>query len=99
LGKAANEITAEDVVNLTEEWKSAVVRLDRMLYADARKEFSASAQTGFGIDGNEDVKHADFEAVRGKFEENSFVAEIERHITSKTKLADELINRLKKFLC
>jgi hypothetical protein len=44
LGKAASEITAEDIITLTEDWKSAVVRLDEMLYADAQKEFSAAAR-------------------------------------------------------
>ena len=40
------------------------------------------------------IKDADFEAVRGTFEQNNFVAEIERHIVAKTKLAEELIGRL-----
>ena len=50
------------------------------------------------LDGDEETKHRDFAAVRGTFEENSFVSEIEKHITSKTALGDELIGRLEK-LC
>jgi len=34
--------------------------------------------------------------VRGTFEENSFVSEIEKHIISKTTLCDELISRMEK---
>ena len=75
-----------------------MVELDHMLYADAKKEFAATAQIGFGIDGDVEIKHKDFEAVRGTFEENSFVTEIEKHIVEKNKLGDELINRMKK-LC
>ena len=30
----------------------AVVGLDKMVYADAKKEFSLSAMTGFGADGS-----------------------------------------------
>lgn len=96
LGKPINKITANDLINLTTKWKTAVIDLDNMLYDDARKEFAATAQTGYGIDGDEDTKHKDFEQVRGTFEGNSFVAEIEKHIIAKTSLGDELISRMKK---
>ena len=36
------------------------VELDRELYADAKKEFSLSAMTGFGADGDERVQAMDF---------------------------------------
>ena len=89
-------ITAQDIIELTTKWKTAVIELDHMLYADARKEFAATAQTGFGIDGPEETKHSDFAQVRGTFEENSFVSEIENHISTKTELAEELIGRIEK---
>ncbi|GAF90938.1 unnamed protein product [marine sediment metagenome] len=94
IGKTVEKITADDVIEVVRKWKTAVVELDRMLYADARKEFAATAQTGFGLDGNEETKHSDFEQVRGIFEKNSFVSEIEKHIISKTALGDELIGRM-----
>jgi len=96
LNKTIDNITAQDIIELTTKWKTAVVELDHMLYADARKEFAATAQTGFGIDGQEETKHSDFAQVRGTFEENSFVCEIEKHITTKTGLAEELIGRMEK---
>jgi len=51
-GKTMDEITAEDIIELTKKWKKAVVELDNMLYSDARKEFTATAQTGYGLDGS-----------------------------------------------
>ncbi|MHC4157621.1 MAG: DUF4954 family protein [Planctomycetota bacterium] len=96
LGRTIDKITADDIIELTKKWKGAVVELDHRLYDDAKKEFAAIAQIGYGIDGNEDVKHADYAEVRGTLEQNSFVSEIEKHITSKTKLGDELINRMEK---
>jgi hypothetical protein len=69
-----------------------------MLYADAKKEFAATAQIGYGLDGDEQTKHSDFRAVRGTFEENSFVSEIEKHIATKIALAEELIGRMER-LC
>ncbi len=93
-GKTIENITADDVIELAARWKTAVVELDRMLHADARKEFAATAQIGYGLDGEPKTKQADFEHVRGTFEENDFVLEIEKHITVKTALADELIGRM-----
>jgi len=96
LGKMLNKITAQEIIELTTKWKDAVVELDRRLYADAQKEFAATSQIGYGLDGDEETKHSDFAAVRGTFEKDSFVCEIEKHITSKTTLGDELISRMEK---
>jgi hypothetical protein len=68
LRKSVAQITAEDVVALTERWRRAVVDLDERLYADAKKEFAATAQIGFGLDGDCHIKQCDFAAVRGTFE-------------------------------
>jgi len=95
-GKTMDEITADDIIELTKKWKQAVVELDNMLYADARKEFTTTAQTGYGLDGSQGTKQADFEQVRGTFEENSFVLEIEKHIVRKTALGDELVGRMEE---
>lgn len=95
-GKIIDEMTAGDIIELTKKWKQAVVELDNMLYADARKEFTAIAQTGYGLDGSQETKQADFGQVRGTFEENSFVLEIEKHIVRKTALGDELVGRMEE---
>ena len=94
--KSIDRITAKDTIDLVARWKSAVVELDQMLYADAKKEFAAPAQIGFGVDGDEASRKADFEQVRGTFDKNSFVHEIEEHIACKTALGDELIASLQK---
>jgi carbonic anhydrase/acetyltransferase-like protein (isoleucine patch superfamily) len=96
LGKSIDKITADDIIELTTKWKEAVIELDHRLYADAKKEFVNTAQTGYGIDGDEQTKHGDFAQVRGVFEKDGFVSEIEKHIAGKTKLGDELISRMEK---
>ena len=96
MGKTIGEITPDDIIELTKKWKDAVVELDHLLYADARKEFAATAQIGFGLDGDKEIKHSDFAAVRGLFEKDSFVSEIEKHIANKTQLANGLIDRMEK---
>lgn len=98
LGKKIDEILPEDIIELTIKWKEAVVDLDHRLYTDAKKEFIATAQIGFGVDGDENTKHQDFAAVRGTFENNSFVSEIEKHISIKTELANNLIDLMQKLI-
>ncbi|MEG0794957.1 MAG: DUF4954 family protein [Odoribacter sp.] len=93
---SAETITAADVIRIVNAWKKAVVTLDQMLYEDAQKEFSLTAQTGFGADGNQSQKKIDFEQVRGAFENNPFVETVKKHIFDKTALGDELIKRLTK---
>ena len=91
------KITASDIIRIVEQWKDAVVGLDRMVYEDAKKEFSLSAMTGFGTDGDIDTRNQDFAEVRGGlFESNPFVMETLDHIKRKTALGDELISRLAK---
>ena len=79
-----------------DQWKTAVVGLDRMLYEDAKKEFNLASMTGFGADGSRQEKEQDFEQVRGVFESNSFVNAVLRHIEDKTALGNELLARLKR---
>ncbi len=96
LNRTVAELTAADIVELTTRWKKAVVDLDRRLHEDARKEFAATAQTGYGLDGDNETKQSDFAAVRGAFEADGFVAEIEKHIAAKTELGNELLRRIER---
>ena len=89
-------ITAEQVADIVDQWKTAVVGLDRMLYEDAKKEFNLASMTGFGADGSRQEKEQDFEQVRGVFESNSFVNAVLQHIENKTALGNELLARLKR---
>lgn len=91
-------ITAKDIVNIVKQWQEAVVGLDKMVYADAKKEFSLSAMTGFGADGSREEQEQDFEQVRGVFESNPFVTAVLQHIDVKTALGNELIERISPLL-
>lgn len=94
-GKDPAVITASDVTDITRQWQKAVTGLDRMVYEDAKKEFSLSAMTSFGADGDTDIRNLDFAEVRGcQFDSNPFVMETLDHIKRKTALGDELIQRL-----
>lgn len=89
-------ISAKRIIEIIERWKECVVELDNLIYKDAKKEFSLSSQTGFGVNGNKDEQKDDFEQVRGVFEENPFVKAVLEHIETKTELGNHMIAKLKK---
>lgn len=93
-GKAPSELTAADVRAIVGRWTESVVGLDRMLYDDARKEFSDISRTGFGVDGDDVRRRSDFEGVRGDFESDAFVRMVADHISAKADLGRELLGRL-----
>lgn len=93
-GCKVSEVSLEKVRKTVEEWKEAVVKLDKMVYNDARKEFDLNSQTGFGADGDRSQAAADFEEVRGSFESNSFVKAVLEHIDKKSQLGDRILAKL-----
>lgn len=94
-GLNAETITSKDIINIVHQWQKSVVGLDRMVYEDAKKEFSLTSMTGFGADGSKEEQVLDFEQVRGVFESNPFVTAVLKHIEVKTALGNELIERLR----
>lgn len=97
-GKSFDQLTAEDIIGIVRQWNESVVSLDRMLYDDARKEFSLISRIGFGVDGSTRQRDFDFEQVRGEFENDAFVKMVCRHIEDKTALGNELIGRLNRLI-
>ena len=93
-GCSVEEVTLDQIRKAVEDWKTAVVSLDNMVYNDARKEFDLNSQTGFGVDGDRQQAEADFEEVRGSFESNSFVKAVLEHIEKKSKLGDSVLAKL-----
>jgi hypothetical protein len=87
-------VTACRLVEFLGEWKEAVVTLDRLMYEDARKEFTLKSRVGFGIDGTEETRHSDFEQVRGEFDDHPAVRGILDHIQRKGDLYDALVKKI-----
>lgn len=94
----AERITASDICTIVRQWQDSVVGLDRLVYEDAKKEFSLTSMTGFGADGSKAEQKLDFEQVRGVFESNPFVTAVLEHIKVKTELGNELLDRLSGLL-
>ena len=95
-GVSLSRITPEDVIRLVEQWRSSVIAIDNMLMEDARKEFSLSAMTSFGADGDEQQRNLDFQQVRGSaFESDPFVVSIKDHILAKNALGDRVVSLMR----
>ncbi|MDE6134567.1 MAG: DUF4954 family protein, partial [Muribaculaceae bacterium] len=93
-GKDCSELTADDIRMIVTRWTDSVTTLDRMLYDDARKEYSLVSRIGFGADGPRECRDADFEQVRGDFDSDPFVRMVLEHIEKKRALGQNLIARL-----
>ena len=90
-------ITAEKLMELVSRWSDSVVGLDNLIYEDARKEFSLSAMTSFGADGDETERKEDFMQVRGSFfEADPFVTSVKEHIRVKSALGESAIEILSR---
>jgi hypothetical protein len=72
-GIQLNQITQEQLQDLIMQWKVNSLKLNNMILKDAEKEFDQNSSIGFGPDGDDAVKKADFSVVRGTYEENKFV--------------------------
>lgn len=94
-GIRLQEATIEQLSDIVRRWKESVVGLDRMIYEDARKEFSLSSMTSFGADGDAKERNQDFMQVRGSsFESDPFVRTVKEHIEVKSALGEAALERL-----
>ncbi len=63
-----------------------------LVLADSQKEFGLQSRCGFGVDGDVSAGEADFEQVRGTFETNKFVTQMNDEI----RLLNERIGKLRQ---
>ncbi len=84
-------VTSQEIKQIIEDWKTASNKLNNMILKDAEKEFDANSRIGYGISSDELIKDADFEEVRGRFEDNGFVVALKTEIQMTNQKADEII--------
>lgn len=94
LGIQLKEITKDHLIGIIKDWKTNVEKMNNMIIKDAQGEFSESSKIGFGIEGDQETRDQDFEAVRGKFEDNSFVQGLKKETEEIGKKAEALIKKL-----
>lgn len=89
-----DKLTVNEIIDIVKQWEDAVVELDKLVYEDARKEFSLASRTGFGVDGSDNEREQDFEQVRGNFYSNSFVEATVEHMKKKQALSQRMVEQL-----
>ena len=92
--KSIQNLEIQDIITVIEKWKHAELTFDDLVLRDAKKEFNTISRIGFGLDGDDEQKNLDFDAVRGTFENNPFVKEIQQGIKQKSDVAALLTDRL-----
>ncbi len=87
-------MTPEELAAAVGDWRDAAVKLNNMVLGDAEKEFDEATRTGFGVDGDESVRDADFESVRGTYDANKFVRQLREESEQIKARAERLIDGL-----
>ena len=78
-GVDLRSISAAEIIDLVRRWQECVIRLDEMLYEDARKEFSLTSMIGFGVDGSNKENNRISRVFEGDFVNNPFVTAVQEH--------------------
>lgn len=95
MGNPVAKLSKEQLLQMIEAWRDSQIRADEVILQDARKEFDDKSRIGYGIDGDEDIVERDFEAVRGSYDSNKFVQDIQGEMTEIPQKAAELIDFVK----
>jgi hypothetical protein len=96
VGKKVENLSKDELLLLLKSWHSSTKELDKKFLEDAKKEFAPKVQIGFGIDGGADTRKADFNAVRGEFNDNDFIKKINGHLSKKSDIFYETKNMIEK---
>ena len=85
-----NFATKAQIVEVADNLLKVKSKFLNMVLADSQKEFGQMSRCGFGVDGDVSAGEKDFEQVRGSYETNKFVKQMNEEI----KLLTERINKL-----
>ncbi len=94
LGVKLEDFTSQHLSGIVTDWKQNTIKLNNLIKEDALKEYNASAMIGYGIDGGETEREKDFIAVRGTYEDNRFVKQIEEDSKNVEEKAEALLGLL-----
>jgi len=90
------DITPEQLIMVIDKWKESLTKQTESILLDAKKEYDDKRRIGYGIDGDEKVRDEDFDAVRGLFEENKFIIEVNNEFEKMLSKWDKFTSLIKK---
>jgi len=85
------ENSREVLTRIIEDWKESKKRLNQLILTDSKKEFDQNSRISFGLDGDTDTRDKEFDSIRGVWEENSFVKQLQQEIEETEKKAEEIL--------
>ena len=88
LMKSASEFSKEDLVDLIQNWAKEKIKWMNMILQDAQKEFDEKMKISFGLGSPEQGPEQDFAAVRGSFNTNNFVRDLQKQIETTQSTAE-----------
>jgi hypothetical protein len=94
LGLDLDEITAAQARDCVTRYSDQQLKFLRLVLLDAEREYDGASRIGFGMDGSSAAADADFNAVRGALQENSFVRQVSAEIDSLPARCEAIIERL-----
>jgi len=94
LGIKFDDITSETARDLAARYSDQQQKFLRLVLIDAEREYDEASRIGFGMDGDAAARDQDFAAVRGAFDDNSFVKQLRADIDSVSKRCESLRERL-----
>jgi hypothetical protein len=91
-GIQPHEVEPGQLEELAQRWAAAATSLLSLSLENTRTEFSEKAQIGYGLDGDEAERALDFEAVRGSYEGNPVI----RNLNEQKRDVEKRLARLEK---
>jgi len=91
-----SDLTKDTLLQITDSYLKVKEKFLKLVIADAEKEYGTPSQTGFGQDGSDEEVSADFTAVRGTYEQNSFVQEIRETLENTRRCVEEVKKKVEK---
>ncbi len=88
-------LNAKILIQIITDWQDNVIRLNNLIIKDAEKEFDAGSRVGYGLDGDDEIRDADFTAVRGTLSSNKFIVELKQESERVAARAERIISLLK----
>lgn len=98
LGAPIEKAKKDDILNLIDTWHKETEKWYGIVLDDARKEFSESAMKGYGLDGDKKWQLKDFNAVRGEYDDNKFVKQINLEIQEVKHLSESVSEKVRNIL-
>ncbi len=75
-----DSLDPESIAQMRQTHRKLESSLTKNVLADGEKDFDLEARLGYGADGDESARNADFEAVRGSAQTNSFIVGLKKRL-------------------